>query len=176
MSYGFDPLMILNYNIKIAIPFIFIWFLGFYVFFEKFLNICAEITLWGDRQFYREWWNSCNLKFFWSNWNMPVHNWICRHIYHPLVDARFSKTSSLAICFIVSAIYHEMIISVVFGSLKFWYFLTMIFQIPLIPLSNLISHKLGILFGKIFVWSCLIMGQSLLIIIYFAEFKSEYSI
>lgn len=58
--------------LKLAIPNLYVWLLGFYTLFHLYLNILAEVLRFGDRLFYKDWWNSQDLTYFWSNWNMPV--------------------------------------------------------------------------------------------------------
>jgi diacylglycerol O-acyltransferase-1 len=73
--------------LKLAVPNMMIWLVGFYVVFHLQLNIVAEVTRFADRLFYRDWWNSSNLDNFWRTWNLPVHNWIKHTVYLPLVSA-----------------------------------------------------------------------------------------
>lgn len=48
---------ILNLTISTMI----VWLLGFYAFFHCYLNLASEITRFGDRRFYEDWWNSTTL-------------------------------------------------------------------------------------------------------------------
>lgn len=47
------------------------WLLVFYIYFHLYLNLFAEILRFGDRVFYRDWWNSSNVSSYWRLWNMP---------------------------------------------------------------------------------------------------------
>jgi diacylglycerol O-acyltransferase-1 len=60
------------------------WLLGFTYLFHQMLNLTGELLRFGDREFYRDWWNCKNLADFWRMWNMPVHNFLVRHISQPL--------------------------------------------------------------------------------------------
>ena len=62
----------------IGIPYA--WLLMFYLFFHLWLNLLAELTRFGDRLFYKDWWNSRNISGYWKNWNLPVHHWMLRHL------------------------------------------------------------------------------------------------
>ena len=42
---------------KLAVPNLIVWLLGFYAFFHLWLNILAELLRFGDRLFYKDWWN-----------------------------------------------------------------------------------------------------------------------
>jgi diacylglycerol O-acyltransferase-1 len=70
--------------LKLSIPNTYVWLLSFYLFFHLWLNLLAELTRFGDRQFYREWWNARTIDKYWRTWNLPVHNWLLRHMYYPL--------------------------------------------------------------------------------------------
>ena len=48
----------LNQLLAIAIPSLACWILMFYGLFHLWLNILAEITYFGDRLFYKAWWNA----------------------------------------------------------------------------------------------------------------------
>ena len=65
-------LPVLNQNIhsnifvciaKLIIPFTLAYLLIFYLVFDIFCNAIAEITQFGDRQFYGDWWNSTSWYF-----------------------------------------------------------------------------------------------------------------
>lgn len=66
--------------LKLSVPSIIIWLLMFYVIFHSYLNLWAELLRFGDRQFYRPWWNATTIAEYWRLWNIPVYNWVKRHI------------------------------------------------------------------------------------------------
>jgi len=45
----------------------------FYMVFECVCNMFAEVSLFADRYFYRDWWNSTTFEEFNRLWNQPVH-------------------------------------------------------------------------------------------------------
>lgn len=59
--------------------------------FHDVLNIVGELLMFGDRQFYKDWWNCRNLGEYWRTWNMPVHNFFVRHVMQPMVLKVISK-------------------------------------------------------------------------------------
>lgn len=77
--------------LKLAIPNHILWLMGFYCFFHSYLNLTAELLGFADREFYRDWWNAESIQYFWRNWNIPVHKWAARHVFHPLVGSGVSK-------------------------------------------------------------------------------------
>jgi len=140
-------------------------------FFHLYLNILAEITKFADREFYRDWWNATDLGYFWSNWNMPVHNWIAKHIYQVLLHAGVTRDFAIFVCFCVSAVFHELIISVPFHTMKLWAFFGIMVQLPLIKLSR--KYLSGKNMGNVIFWFSIVLGQPFCVLMYFRDyFKS----
>ena len=52
--------------LSLAIPNTYVWLVVFYLYFHLFLNLCAELLRFGDRVFYKDWWNSSESKFLFS--------------------------------------------------------------------------------------------------------------
>lgn len=61
-----------KYWLKLSLASTYTWLLVFYLYFHLFLNLLAELLRFGDRVFYKDWWNSCEASSFWRLWNMPV--------------------------------------------------------------------------------------------------------
>lgn len=62
------------------IPNLYIWLLMFYCFFHLWLNILAELLRFGDRAFYKDWWNAESLgtvSFQSSALCMHVDTYVC---------------------------------------------------------------------------------------------------
>ncbi|EEQ97453.1 sterol o-acyltransferase, putative, partial [Perkinsus marinus ATCC 50983] len=70
--------------LKLAVPNLYLWLLMFFTLFHTWMNILAELTRFGDREFYLDWWNSVNIREYWQKWNLPVHYFILRHMYIPM--------------------------------------------------------------------------------------------
>lgn len=45
-------------------------------------------------------------------WNLPVHNFVVRHVYFPVLRAGYGKMTANVAVFAVSAFFHELLISV----------------------------------------------------------------
>lgn len=131
-----DVLGVLERLLKLSIPSTYVWLLGFYWFFHLYLNLLAELTQFGDRQFYKDWWNSRTLDAYWRNWNIPVHLWVVRHMYYPLLRRGNSKATATFVTFLFSALLHEIIISVPFRHIGFHAFIGMMAQAPLIYITK----------------------------------------
>ena len=95
---------------KLALPVTYTWLTGFYAFFHVWLNFLAELLRFGDRVFYKAWWNATDFEGYWRTWNMPVHCWIVRHAYFPIQrHLTRSKTMTGVLCFTISAALHEVL-------------------------------------------------------------------
>ncbi|KAJ1439871.1 Sterol O-acyltransferase, ACAT/DAG/ARE type [Sesbania bispinosa] len=44
--------------LKLSVPNVYVWLCMFYCFFHLWLNILAELLRFGDREFYKDWWNA----------------------------------------------------------------------------------------------------------------------
>ena len=143
------------------VPNLCIWLVWFYWFFHSSPNALAEILRFGDRQFYLDWWNSESVHYFWKNWNIPVHQWCSRHLFKPLITHGYSRLQASIAVFVVSAFFHEYLVSVPLKMFGYWAFIGMIFQVPFaIVVSKFFSGNLA----NIAVWISLIMGQPLCIL------------
>jgi len=156
--------------LKLALPNHLLWLIGFYLLFHSFLNSTAEILQFADRSFFSDWWNAANLETFWKTWNLPVHRWCVRHVYKPLLSYGWSKTSSMVAVFLMSAFFHEYLVSVPLRMFKVWVGLGMMAQIPLVIMSSTVERKFGARFGNMIVWLSLIIGQPLAIMMYYHDF------
>ncbi|XP_071277276.1 diacylglycerol O-acyltransferase 1-like isoform X1 [Agelaius tricolor] len=101
----------------------------FYWFFHSCLNAVAELLQFGDREFYRDWWNSESVTYFWQNWNIPVHKWCLRHFYKPMLRRGVSKWAAQAAVFLASAFFHEYLVSVPLRMFRLWAFMGMAAQV-----------------------------------------------
>ena len=65
-----------EYGMRLSIANTYCWLLMFYSYFHLYLNLWAEILRFGDRVFYKDWWNSSEVGAYWRLWNAPVHYWV----------------------------------------------------------------------------------------------------
>eukprot|EP00958_Prasinococcus_capsulatus_P020815 scaffold2754_cov388-Prasinococcus_capsulatus_cf.AAC.3 len=128
--------------LKLSIPTLYCWLVLFYGFFHAWLNILAELLQFGDREFYKDWWNAPSIAQYWRTWNIPVHTWAVRHLYVPLVNRGVSKQGALMLVFLFSAILHEVIISVPLHMFRLYAFSGMLLQAPLIVITDFIHKRL----------------------------------
>lgn len=107
-----DIVTILERLMKLSTISLFCWLCGFFALFQSFLNALAEVTRFGDREFYGEWWNSASLRQYWALWNKPVYIFMKRHIYSPMVGRGVPPPVAQIITFTFSGILHEILVGV----------------------------------------------------------------
>uniref|UniRef100_A0A0K0E102 O-acyltransferase n=1 Tax=Strongyloides stercoralis TaxID=6248 RepID=A0A0K0E102_STRER len=150
--------------LKLAIPNLLLWLLMFYTIFHSFLNLIAEILRFADREFYRDFWNAESIGMFWRTWNIPVHRWCVRHCFIPLIELGYTKYVASIAVFVISAFFHEYLVSIPLKMFRLWAFNGMLFQIPLNMFCDRFV-KTGKI-GNIIVWLSLILGQPMAILMY----------
>ncbi|XP_029440566.1 diacylglycerol O-acyltransferase 1-like [Rhinatrema bivittatum] len=104
--------LLMEYLLKLAVPNHFVWLIFFYWFFHCCLNVIAELLCFGDREFYLDWWNTNNIIHFWSSWNRPLHMWLIRHVYKPMLLNGYEKLQAQTVIFLFYALIYESLISI----------------------------------------------------------------
>uniref|UniRef100_A0A3B4Z2G0 O-acyltransferase n=1 Tax=Stegastes partitus TaxID=144197 RepID=A0A3B4Z2G0_9TELE len=153
--------------LRLAVPNHLLWLIFFYWFFHSSMNFTAELLRFGDRQFYKDWWNSETVTYFWQNWNIPVHKWCLRHFYKPLLRRGFSKIISQSAVFFLSAFFHEYLVSVPLRMFRLWAFTGMMAQLPL---AWFVGRFLRGNYGNAAVWMSLIIGQPFAVLMYVHDY------
>jgi len=154
--------------LKLTIPNTYVWLMIFYLYFHLFLNFMAELLRFGDRVFYKDWWNSAELSAYWRLWNMPVHYWLIRHVYFPCIRRGVAKNLAVIFVFFISGVLHEIIISIPFHLSGVWSFLGMMSQVPLVFITKYLDKKFpGSSIGNVIFWiSFCIVGQPMAVLLY----------
>uniref|UniRef100_A0A671LGN9 O-acyltransferase n=1 Tax=Sinocyclocheilus anshuiensis TaxID=1608454 RepID=A0A671LGN9_9TELE len=153
--------------LRLAVPNHLIWLIFFYCFFHSSMNFVAELLRFGDREFYRDWWNSETITYFWQNWNIPVHKWCLRHFYKPLLRRGAGKLLSQSAVFFASAFFHEYLVSVPLRMFRLWAFMGMMAQLPL---AWFVARFLRGNYGNAAVWLSLIIGQPIAVLMYVHDY------
>lgn len=149
-----------------------IWLLLFFSVFHCLLNILAEVTMFGDRLLYEDWWNASTMLEFWKKWNGPIHYWCLRHVYvESQVYGKASKPFASFVTFLVSGLAHELVCSVAFRKPSLYFLLGMVVQVPLQLVSKYFENTR---FGNIIVWVSLFLGQPLLELSYCQDWFVRY--
>lgn len=170
-----EPLTVMTKLLKLSIPNTYLWLLGFYAYFHLWLNLTAELTRFGDRRFYKDWWNSRTIDAYWRSWNLPVHHWMLRHLYHPLLSVGANKTAATYAVFVFSAFFHELVISAPFRLMSGHAFLGMLFQAPLIRISKWLDGRTENAFlGNALFWLVFCLcGQPMGVLLYCADLSRK---
>ncbi|KAI4380764.1 hypothetical protein MLD38_006916 [Melastoma candidum] len=166
-----DLLYALERVLKLSLPNLYVWLCMFYCFFHLWLNILAELSHFGDREFYKDWWNAKTVEEYWRMWNMPVHKWMVRHIYFPCLRNGIRRDVALLIAFFISAVFHELCIAVPCHMFKLWAFMGIMLQVPLVGLSNYLQKKFSnTMVGNMVFWLFFcILGQPMCLLLYYHD-------
>ncbi|KAG2424572.1 hypothetical protein HXX76_014452 [Chlamydomonas incerta] len=158
--------------LKLALPSTYAWLLGFYCLFHLWLNVLAELTRFGDREFYKDWWNAATVGEYWKLWNMPVHKWLLRHVYFPAIRAGSSRFNAILLTFFVSAVFHELLLGVPLHMVRLWAFAGIMFQVPLIMATEMLRKKLNRdeLGNYIFWIAFCVVGQPVCVLLYYHDY------
>lgn len=111
----------------------YLWLTMFFGLFHAFTNFWAELTRFEDRRFYQDWWNAGNLAEYWRKWNHPIHNWLVRHCYYPLIRRGVSNEVARLLTFAVSAYFHE---HIAVGTFRFCNGIAFLFMIVNVPIMS----------------------------------------
>jgi MBOAT, membrane-bound O-acyltransferase family len=144
----------------------------FLVVFDSILPAFAELTKFGDREFYSDWWNCTSFSEFSAKWNKPVHEFLYRHVYVESLRSSgggFSKKNAVILTFIVSIFIHEVLITSIFGLFRPYLAVFSLFQIPLWTIMQSAVIK-GRLLGNIIFWFGLLLGITIVVALYFHHY------
>lgn len=160
--------------LKLCIPTLYIWLVMFYAVFHVWLNILSEILGFGDREFYKDWWNAETIGDYWRLWNMPVHKWMLRHVYYPAMQIGIHKHVAGVIVFFVSAVFHELLVGLPLHLLRAWSFIGILSQVPLMYITQYIQRRLKSEHaGNLVFWlSFCVLGQPTALLLYWSEWAS----
>ncbi|KXH30863.1 MBOAT family protein [Colletotrichum simmondsii] len=173
-----DVPKILERLMKLSTISLVIWLAGFFALFQSFLNALAEVTRFGDRCFYEDWWNSESLGAYWRLWNKPVYQYFKRHVYSPLIGRGWSPRAAQLAVFFASAVLHEVLVGIPTHNIIGVAFAGMFFQLPLIALTTPLEKMqspTGRMLGNCIFWvSFTILGQPFAALMYFYAWQAKY--
>ncbi|KAK5796469.1 hypothetical protein VI817_005754 [Penicillium citrinum] len=156
-----DKALILAETISMLLfPFMITFLLVFLVIFEYVLGAFAELTRFADRHFYSDWWNSCDWLEFSREWNVPVHHFLFRHVYFPS-RVRFSQPVAMIITFLVSSVFHELVMGCITKKLRGYGFGAMMLQLPIVAVQKSRFFKGRTTLNNVFFWFSMISGLSI---------------
>ncbi|XP_074659023.1 sterol O-acyltransferase 1-like isoform X1 [Tubulanus polymorphus] len=147
-------------------------FTGFFALLHSWLNAFAEMLRFGDRLFYKDWWNSSSFSNYYRTWNVVVHDWLYSYVYKDvdyLMKGR-CRALSMAAVFGLSAFVHEYVICVACGF--FYPILFVMFGGVGFGLA-FISDKANRRIGNIMMWVMLFSGTGTLFALYSMEWYAR---
>ncbi|CAH8638194.1 unnamed protein product [Heterobilharzia americana] len=88
--------------------------IAFYSFLHSWLNAFAEMLRFGDRLFYKDWWNATTFSVWYRTWNVIVHDWLYTYVYRDIqiLLGNQSRTLAATVVFWLSAAVHEYILMI----------------------------------------------------------------
>lgn len=172
-----DWIQLFERILKLSTTSLYVWLLGFYAFFHSCLNATAELLRFGDREFYKDWWNATTIDEYWRLWNAPVHFWLKRHVYIPLRSRGYSPFFSSFVIFGLSALGHEYLVAVSTHLTLGWALGAMLTQVPLIVFTRwYLSIFPKSSFGNYFFWiTFCILGMPMCVLFYYRAWIQRYS-
>lgn len=166
-DFGTQPLewgMLLLNIISAIMPGTMMFVCGFYCLLHSWMNAFAELLRFGDKMFYKDWWNSISFYTYYRTWNIVVHDWLYSYIYKDMYEivTRQNKMLSMMTVFTISAVFHEYILSFTF---RFFYpvMLTLFGGVGMFILFVLKSNT------NIFFWFSLLLGNGIMAALYCME-------
>ncbi|XP_063975251.1 sterol O-acyltransferase 1 isoform X2 [Diachasmimorpha longicaudata] len=171
-NFGIEPVTVNNVLPQIFssfLPGLGLYLCGFYCLLHSWMNAWAELLKFGDRMYYKDWWNSVSYGSFYRNWNVVIHDWLYTYIYKDFYEIIFPRKKAIAMssAFFISALFHEYILSIgfrMFYPMMFGVFLGTGY--PLVWLTQKRSHS----FGNVFLWFSLLFGNGVLLSAYSMEY------
>lgn len=161
--------------IQLYFPFLCLFILGFFLVFDCILNCSAEVTCFADRQFYSDWWNATSFMEFSRKWNLPVHEYLLRHIYLGIFIKKLKCSTFMAkaLTFIWSTIFHELILFATTHRFKPWFTFFSLWQIPLMPIMESPLFR-NTMFGNILILTNFILGIAMISVLYARDYERMF--
>ncbi|XP_069436818.1 sterol O-acyltransferase 2 isoform X1 [Ovis canadensis] len=156
-----------------TLPGIFMLLLIFFAFLHCWLNAFAEMLRFGDRMFYRDWWNSTSFSNYYRTWNVVVHDWLYSYVYQDglwLLGGRARGAAMLGV-FLVSAVVHEYIFCFVLGF--FYPVMLLLFLVFGGPLNFTMHDRRTGPAWNVLMWTLLFLGQGIQVSLYCQEWYAR---
>ncbi|XP_061074807.1 sterol O-acyltransferase 2 [Conger conger] len=156
-----------------TLPGMLILLLFFFAFLHCWLNAFAEMLRFGDRMFYKDWWNSTSFTNYYRTWNVVVHDWLYSYVYQDFLwlSRRRCRTIAMLSVFIMSALVHEYVLTFGFGF--FYPVLFCLFAVIGVVFNFTMTDKRKSPIWNIILWICLFIGQGVLVCLYCQEWYAQ---
>jgi hypothetical protein len=135
----------------------------FLLIWEFILNANGEAIGFPDRRFYSDWWNCQSYEEYGRKWNIIVHEFLFRHVYLELnFHAKIAKMWSAIGTVIISAIFHQIVVSVAVRKFFWFYIGMMLLQFPVNGIIDLVLKKFSGQVKNYVFFSGMFIGTSVL--------------
>ena len=153
--------------LDMVFPFLTMYLLTFYMIFECVCQWFAEMTRFADRNFYNDWWNSLTWDDFARDWNVPVHRFLLRHVYHSSMSVfNVRKQNATLITFFLSALVHEMVMACMTKKIRAYLLFSQMLQLPLVVVMRTRMFKRNPVLANVFFWFGIFVGPSFICLSY----------
>jgi len=161
-----DKGLIMAESISVMLfPFMLEFLLTFLVIWEYALGAFAELSCFADRHFYSDWWNCEDWLEFSREWNVPVYNFLKRHVYFS-TKSYTSDGIAMALTFLVSSLGHELIMGCISKKLRGYGMFAMMLQLPLVAVQRSKYVRGRWVLNNAFFWGSIIIGISAIASLY----------
>jgi sterol O-acyltransferase len=113
-----------------------------------------------DRQFFADWWNSCDWLEFSREWNKPVHHFFRRHVYSAS-RGHMSRPLATTITFFISALAHELVMGCITRKFRGYGFIAMMLQMPIVLVQRSKWVRGRTLLNNVLFWCSMILGLAM---------------
>ncbi|XP_032718490.1 sterol O-acyltransferase 1 isoform X2 [Lontra canadensis] len=155
------------------LPGVLVLFLMFFAFLHCWLNAFAEMLRFGDRMFYKDWWNSTSYANYYRTWNVVVHDWLYYYAYKDFLwffTKRFKSAAMLAV-FAVSAVVHEYALAI---CLNFFYpVLFVLFMFFGMAFNFIVNDSRKRPIWNVMMWTSLFAGHGVILCLYSQEWYAR---
>jgi len=155
-----DKALILAESISLMLfPFMIEFLLTFLVIWEYALGAFAELSCFADRAFYSDWWNCEDWLEFSREWNIPVYNFLKRHVF--FATRSFAGTQlAMVMTFLISSMGHELIMGCISKKLRGYGMFAMMLQLPIVAIQRSRFVRGRWVLNNACFWGSMILGLS----------------
>ncbi|ODN06138.1 Sterol O-acyltransferase 2 [Orchesella cincta] len=146
--------------------------LGFFLLLHSWHNAFAEMLCFGDRLFYKDWWNCSSFHTYYKTWNILVHDWLYTYIFKDAWEmglAKYNKALPTILVFVISSLFHEYVLSFSFN----FFFPVLLTLFGGFGLALTFVRYADSSVGNIFIWLSLMAGSGILASTYTMEFYAR---
>ena len=108
---------------------------------------------------------------FSRKWNVPVHEYLLRHIYLGVFVKKMKCSTFMAkaLTFVWSTIFHELVLTAITHRFKPWFSFFSLWQLPLMPVMDSPLFR-NTQFGNILILTNFILGIAMIALLYAKDY------